>query len=304
VKLVQFFVPGQGRRLGVVRGDRVLDITAPGEGVLSALDLVEQGKTAAGVLKRAEWLTRQVHRKAMDWPALQRPPSRRAPHLLIPLDPPEVWDAAGASRRGDGIRDQGTRAVTGEGIPDSAALQSRPALFFKATASRCVGPNAPVMIRSDSLLTAADPSLAVVLGAGGAIVGFTACNGLSARDIARENPLYLPQAGIYRGCCALGPCLVTPDEVGDPSALQVRCTIVREGRAVFSEAANTSQFHQRLEELVAWLLRDDAVPVGTVLSSGTGVLVPDEFALQEGDRLDLEVQAIGRLSNPVKQQKT
>ena len=279
MKLVQFFVPGQGRRLGVVRGDRVLDITAPEEGVRSALDLVEQGKTASGVLKRAEWLARQVRRKATDWPALQRPPSRRAPHLLIPLDPPEVW---------------------GTGASDSVAVRARPALHFKATASRCVGPNAPVMIRSDSSLTAAEPALAAVVGAGGAVVGFTACTNLSARDIAREDPLYLPQAEIYRGCCALGPCLVTPDEVGDPHALQVRCTIVRDGRAVFSEAVNTSRFPRKLDELVAWLLRDSAVPAGTVLSVGAGILVPDEFALQEGDRVDLEVQAIGRLSNPVK----
>jgi 2-dehydro-3-deoxy-D-arabinonate dehydratase len=303
VKLVQYFVPGQGRRLGVVRGDRVLDITAPEEGVHSALDLVEQGKTASGVLKRAEWLTRQVHRKAMDWPALQRPPSRRAPHLLMPLDPPEVWGAGGAYRQSAEFRDEEPGAIPGKGIPHFAPGQPRPALFFKATASRCVGPNAPVMIRSDSLLTAADPEVAVVVGVGGAIVGFTACTGVSARDIARENPLYLPQAEIYRGCCALGPCLVTPDEVGDPYALRVRYTIIRDGRAVFSEAANTSQFHRRLEELVAWLLKDNAVPAGTVLSTGTGILVPDEFALREGDRVDLEVQAIGRLSNPVKHLK-
>jgi 2-dehydro-3-deoxy-D-arabinonate dehydratase len=303
VKLVQFFVPGQGRRLGMVRGDRVLDITAPEEGVHCALDLVEQGKTASGVLKRAEWLARQVRRKAMDWPTLQRPPSRRAPYLLIPLDPPEVWGAGGTERRSVALRDGEVGAIRGKGIADSVPVQRRPALFFKATPSRCVGPNAPVMIRSDSSLTAAEPGLAVVVGAGGAMVGFTACNGLSARDLAREDPLYLPQAQIYRGCCALGPCLVTADEVGDPHALQLRCSIVRDGRAAFSEAANTSQVPRKLEELIAWLLRDSAVPAGTVLSTGPSILVPDEFALREGDRVDLEVQAIGRLSNPVKRLK-
>jgi 2-dehydro-3-deoxy-D-arabinonate dehydratase len=303
VKLVQFFVPGQGRRLGVVRGDRVLDITAPEEGVHSALDLIEQGKTASGVLKRAEWLARQVHRKAVDWPALQRPPSRRAPHLLIPLDPPEVWGAGVGCRRSAGVRDEEAGAVAGEGASEPVDAHARPALSFKATAARCVGPNAPVMIRSDSRLTAVEPELALVMGAGGAIVGFTACHDMSARDIARENPLYLPQATIYRGCCALGPCLVTPDEVGDPYALQVRCSIVRDGSTVFSEAANTSQLPRQLEAMVAWLLRDDAVPAGTVLCAGTGILVPDECALREGDRVEVEVQSIGRLSNPVKRLK-
>ena len=303
MKLVQFFVPGHGRRVGVVRGDRVLDITAPEEGVHSALDLVEQGKTASGVVKRAEWLARQVRRKAMDWPALQRPPSRRAPHLLIPLDPPEVWTAGVGCRRRAGVRDEEARAVAGNGASEPVDAHPRPALSFKATAARCVGPNAPVMIRRDSRLTAVEPELAMVAGADGAILGFTACSDLSARDIARENPLYLPQATIYRGCCALGPCLVTPDEVGDPNALQVRCSIVRDGRMVFSEAANTSQLPRQLEALVAWLLRDDAVPAGTVVCAGTGILVPDECALREGDRVEVEVQSIGRLCNPVKRLK-
>jgi 2-dehydro-3-deoxy-D-arabinonate dehydratase len=303
VKLVQFFVPGQGPRLGVLRGDRVLDITAPEEGLRGTLDLVEQGKTASGVLKRAEWLARQVRRKALEWPALQRPPSRRAPHLLLPLNPPEVWAVSGTEPRSVEHCGKPTGATADRGSPSPVALQPRPALFFKATASRCVGPNAPVMIRCDSRLTAAEPGLAVVVGAAGAVVGFTACTGLSARDIARVDPLYLPQAEIYRGCCALGPCLVTSDEVGDPQALQVRCTIVRDGKPAFSEAANTSQFPRKLEELIAWLLRDGAVPAGTVLSTGPAIRVPDVFALREGDRVDLEVQSVGRLSNPVRQLK-
>jgi 2-dehydro-3-deoxy-D-arabinonate dehydratase len=156
------------------------------------------------------------------------------------------------------------------------------------------------MIRSDSTLTAAEAELAMVLGARGAVMGFTACNDVSAWDLERENPLFLPQAKIYRGCCALGPCLVTPDEIGDPYALQIRCSIIREGCTVFSEAVNTSQLHCRLEELLAWLLKDNTIPPGTVLSTGTGIMVPNELALQDGDRVDIEIQGIGKLSNPVK----
>ena len=99
MKLVQFFVPGKGKRVVLVRGDRVLDISAPEEGVRSSLDLIEQGKTAAGLVKRAEWLARYLHRKALDWPSLQRIPSRRSPHLLIPIEPPEVWGAEYTYRR-------------------------------------------------------------------------------------------------------------------------------------------------------------------------------------------------------------
>ncbi len=304
MKLVQLFLPGKGKRVGLVRGDRVLDITSPEEGVHSVVDLVEQGKTPAGLVKRAEWLSRRLHRKALDWPALQRTPSRRAAHLLIPIDPPEVWGAGITYKRSAEFRDEDTGAAGGQkGMYDYVYDSPRPELFFKATAARCVGPNAPVLIRSDSRLTAAEAELAIVLGGRGAIVGFTACNDVSAWDIERENPLFLPQSKIYLGCCALGPCLVTPDEMGDPYALQLRCSIIREGKTVFSEAVSTSRLHRRLEELASWLVRDNAIPPGTVLSTGTGIMVPNELALRDGDQVDIEVQGIGRLSNPVRQLK-
>lgn len=304
MKVVQFFLPGRGKRVGLVRGDRVLDITSPEEGVHSVLDLVEQGKTAAGLVKRAEWLTKRFRRKALDWPALQRTPSRRAPHLLSPIDPPEVWGAGITYKRSAEFRDEDTATATGQkGMYDYVYDSARPELFFKATAARCVGPNAPVLIRSDSRLTAAEAELAVVLGGGGSIVAFTACNDVSAWDIERENPLFLPQSKIYLGCCGLGPCLVTPDEIGDPYALQIRCSILRGGKTIFSEAVNTSRFHRRLEDLVSWLLRDNAIPPGTVLSTGTGIMVPNQLALQDGDQVDIEIQGIGRLSNPVKRLK-
>ncbi len=95
MKLVQFFLPGKGKRVGLVQGDRVLDITSSDEGVGCTLDLVVQGKTAQGMVARGTWLAKRLHRKALDWRELQRSPSRRAPHLLVPIDPPEVWGAKG-----------------------------------------------------------------------------------------------------------------------------------------------------------------------------------------------------------------
>lgn len=301
MKLVQFFLPGKGKRVGLIRGDRVLDITAPEEGVLSVLDLVLQGKSAPGLLKRTEWLARRLHRKAVDWPALQRAPSRRAPHLLIPIDPPEVWGAGITYKRSAEFRAEDSHAAGGwRGMYDFVYDSPRPELYFKATASRCVGPNAPVMIRSDSHLTAAEAELAIILGARGAVVGFTACNDVSAWDLERENPLFLPQSKIYLGCCGLGPCLVTPDEIGDPYRLQIRCSLIREGKTVFSEAVNTAQFHRTLEDLVSWLMKDNPIPAGTALSTGTGIMLPNELALRDGDQVDIEIQGIGRLSNPVR----
>jgi len=302
MKLIQFFLPGKGKRVGVIQGDRVLDITSSDENVRCTLDLVSQGKNAQGIVARASWLAKRLHRGGLDWRELQRSPSRRSPHLLVPIDAPEVWGAkdtyaldggqASAGRTSDAPHKQAVGAITAD--------DPRPALFFKATAHRVVGPHAPIAIRHDSTLTLPEAGLAVILGAAGAVVAFTACNDVTARDIEQAGLEYLSQARIYRGGCALGPCLVTPDEIDNPCALQVRCSILRAGKAIFSEAANTARLRRPIEALVRWLLRDNPVPAGTVLSTGTGILVPDTAALSNGDQVEIEAQSIGRLSNPVR----
>jgi len=304
MRLIQFFLPGKGKRVGVIQGDRVLDITSSDEGVRCTLDLIAQGKTARGVVTRASWLTKKLHQRGLDWRELQQAPSRRSPHLLVPLDAPEVWGAKDThalivepSQGGATSDPPHARPVK----PDTAA-DPRPVLFFKATADRVVGPHVPIAIRQDSRRTVPEASLAVVLGAGGPVVAFTACNDVVARDIEQGGPEYLSQARIYRGGCALGPCLTTPDEIDDPGALQVRCSILRAGTAIFSAAASTARLTRSVDTLVSWLLRDNPVPAGTVLSTGTGIRVPDAAALADGDRVDIEAQNVGRLSNPVRGQ--
>ncbi len=302
MKLIQFFLPGKGQRIGVVQGDRVLDITSNEDGVRSTLDLVTQGKTTRGIATRASWLVKRLHRRGLDWRELQHAPSRRSPHLFVPIDAPEIWGAKDTYIRGDGPShadrpaDRTPAQPAGSNGPDG----SRPVLFFKATADRTVGPHGPVAIRQDSTRTVPEAGLAVVLGAGGVVVAFTACNDVAARDIEQDGPEYVSQARIYRGGCALGPCLVTPEEIEDPRALQVRCSILRDGKAIFSEATNTRHMARSVDTLVSWLLRDNPVPPGTVLSTGTGILVPDTAALAHGDQVEIEVQRIGRLRNPVR----
>lgn len=302
MKLIQFFLPGKGKRVGVIQGDRVLDITSIDEGVRCTLDLVAQGKTARGVVTRASWLVKKLHRRGLDWREIQQPPSRRSPHLLVPIDAPEVWGAKETYTPNDELSPSGATSERPHAQPvnpDNTG-DSRPVLFFKATADRVVGPHAPIAIRQDSTRTVPEASLAAVLGVGGAVVAFTACDDVVARDIEQGGPEYLGQARIYRGGCALGPCLTTPDEIGDPGALQLRCSILRAGRAVFSGAVSTARMRQGVDALVSWLLRDNPVPAGTVLSTGTGLPVPDAAALANGDEVEIEAQSIGRLSNPVR----
>jgi 2-dehydro-3-deoxy-D-arabinonate dehydratase len=175
--------------------------------------------------------------------------------------------------------------------------ESRPEIFFKGTTRVCVASGQPIGMRADSRFTAPEPELAIVLGSRGRIVGYTLANDVSAWDIERENPLYLPQSKIYDCCCALGPVFVTADTLSDPYALDIACTIERAGRIVFSGAVSTSQLHRRMDELVAALTFANRVPLGTVLLTGTGIIVPEEAALAPGDIVRVRVSEIGELVN-------
>ena len=94
----------------------------------------------------------------------------------------------------------------------------RPELFFKATPHRVVGPGGAVRIRSDSRWNVPEPELTLAINARGAIFGYTIGNDMSSRDIEGENPLYLPQAKVYAGSAALGPCLVIDRALPGPDA--------------------------------------------------------------------------------------
>jgi 2-dehydro-3-deoxy-D-arabinonate dehydratase len=300
VKLCQFFVPGKGKRVGVVAGDRVLDVTAPRAGVGSVTELIAACGTAARLESRARALARAA-RTRVPWASLDRPPSPRHPHLLAPLDPPEVWGAGITYRRSREYYE----AHTGEGgrtrgIYDFVYESERPELFFKATAARTAGPNAPVGVRADSTLTAVEAELAVVLGRAGAVVGYTIGNDLSAWDIERANPLFLPQSKVFDGCFACGPVLVTAAEIGDPHALELACAIRRAGRVVYEGRVNTKEMRRQCPELVGWLCRGNTCPAGTVLTTGTGILVPDALALAEGDVVEITLDRVGTLRNPVR----
>jgi 2-dehydro-3-deoxy-D-arabinonate dehydratase len=304
VKLCQFFLPGKGKRVGVVQGETVLDVTAPRAGAASVTDLIAAAGTAPRLESRVRALVKAA-RTRIPWRSLDLAPSPRRPHLLVPLDPPEIWGAGITYRRSREYYE----AHTGEGgrtkgIYDFVYESERPELFFKASAARAVGPNAPLGLRPDSTLTATEPELAVVLGKAGAIVGYTIGNDLSAWDIERANPLFLPQSKVFDGCFAFGPVLVTAGEIGDPQALELSCTIHRAGRPLYQGRVNTKEMKRQCAELVTWLVRGNTCPPGTVLSTGTGILVPDEHALADGDLVEITLDRVGTLRNPVRTLKS
>ena len=214
---------------------------------------------------------------------------------ILPIHPPEVWACGCTYEMSAAFRDaeHGTR----EGMYAYVYREARPEVFFKGTARVCVGPNKNIGIRSDSRFTAPEPELAVVLGQAGQILGYTLANDVSAWDIERENALYLPQSKVYNGCCALGPVIVTADELKDPYKLTLTCTIDRGGKRLFEGNVSTTRLHRKLETLVEYLLRANNVPAGSVLLTGTGIIVKEDAALAPGDSVSISVPEIGTLTN-------
>lgn len=214
---------------------------------------------------------------------------------LIPIRPREVWACGCTYEMSATFRDaeHGTR----EGFYRHVFTAPRPEIFFKGTSRVCVGPNEKIGIREDSSFTAPEPELAVLLGSKGKILGYTLANDVSAWDIERENPLYLPQSKVYNACCSLGPWFVTPDELSDPYSLEMACTVRRGERLIFDGAVSTSKLGRKIEELIEYLLRANQVPAGSVLLTGTGIIATAESALAPGDIVTITAESIGSLAN-------
>lgn len=249
------------------------------------------GYTVADLIRRSEAegvsLAKTAARLASHHPAEQPP--------ALPIVPPEVWACGCTYEMSASFRDaeHGTR----EGMYAYVYHQPRPEVFFKGTARVCVGPGQAIGIRADSRFTAPEPELALVLGCKGDIVGYTLANDVSAWDIERENALYLPQSKVYTACCALGPVIVTPDDLADPYSLEMTCTVLRAGRQIFAGAVSTAKLHRKFETLIEYLRRANQTPAGTVLLTGTGVIVPEDAALAPGDIVTVRIPEIGELTN-------
>jgi 2-dehydro-3-deoxy-D-arabinonate dehydratase len=219
--------------------------------------------------------------------------------LLSPLDRQEVWAAGVTYKRSQEARERESPGAAR--FYDLVYSAPRPELFFKALASRVVGPGAPVHIRRDSRWSVPEPELALVLSPRLQIVGYTIGNDMSARDIEGENPLYLPQAKIYGHSCALGPVITLREAMPPLESVSIRLAIERGGRPVFEGTTPLSAMKRTFEDLVAWLGRENDFPDGAVLLTGTGIVPPDDFSLAAGDLVSINITGIGRLTNSVHQ---
>jgi 2-dehydro-3-deoxy-D-arabinonate dehydratase len=290
--LIRYYDPDHGAQLGVQQGDAVYRL--PGFALLSSwlrvsirhvdiaiADLEHLPEEADQVLEVSQFADTQDFER---------------PHLLAPVDEQDVWGAGVTYERSREAREAESREAE---VYDYVFAAKRPELFFKAHGRDVVGHGGDVGIRKDAIWSVPEPELAVVLNPAMELVGFTIGNDMSSRDIESESPLYLPQAKIYTSSCALGPgILLTPSAEWPDAAIHLR--IMRDRELAFEGETHTRFIHRHIGELVEYLGRCNQFPNGVVLLTGTGIVPPDTFTLQEGDVVHIFVDGIGTLTNTVK----
>ena len=216
--------------------------------------------------------------------------------LMPPVEPAlEVW-ASGVTY--EMSREARMFESTEADIYEKVYDAERPELFFKALGHRVVGHGEVVRVRADSHWNVPEPELVLVLNGRMEIVGYTAGDDVSSRDIEGENPLYLPQAKIYDGSCAIGPGIVVPAASDDLRDLPIGLRVYRDGGLVFEGETSTSRIKRPLQELGEYLGKELSLPNGALLMTGTGIVPDEDFTLTPGDRVEISVGDLG-LENEV-----
>ena len=217
--------------------------------------------------------------------------------LMPPIGHQEIWAAGVTYFRSRDARMEESESSGGDRFYDMVYDADRPELFFKATAERTRGHGDKVCIRSDSSWDVPEPELTLAINSDGKIFGYTVGNDMSSRSIEGENPLYLPQAKVYRGSCSVGPCLVV-GEAPSPEAM-ISVKISRGGESVFSGSTEVSQIKRGFDELAEFLFRENEFPKGALLMTGTGVVPDSDFTLASEDVITISIDGIGTLENQV-----
>jgi 2-dehydro-3-deoxy-D-arabinonate dehydratase len=288
--LIRFRSSGS-TRLGLRLEDGVYDVS---ESLHSVADFL---RNSAGRVEAAiDEALSTARRNAVVF-TLDQLAGGEAPNLLAPVDSQEIWAAGVTYERSRDARQE--EAADGGDVYARVYAAARPELFFKGLGWRAVAHLGEVGIRFDSKWNVPEPELALVLNPHMEVVGLTVGNDMSSRDIEGANPLYLPQAKIYNASCALGPGIVLGGHTVWPITT-IRIDILRQGASVFSGSVETSRIHRALQELVEHLGRCTAFPDGAVLLTGTGIVPPNEFTLEVGDRVQIHIEGVGTLVNTVK----
>jgi 2-dehydro-3-deoxy-D-arabinonate dehydratase len=280
MKLCRFQTSEGKAHIGLITNERVLvDLSAGG--IASLNSLFDASATELANLVKQN---------------LPRGPLANA-RLLTPVERQEVWAVGVTYLRSKKARmeESDFSATAYDKVYDA----SRPELFFKSMPEKVVGPGEPVGIRSDAKWSVPEPELALVINSRRNIVGFTIGNDMSSRDIEGENLLYLPQAKIYDGSCAVGPVVVVGADEAEARTWKIHLNIERKGVQVFEGETSVGQIKRNFGELVEYLFRSQKFPNGAILLTGTGIVPPDMFTLQANDKITISISGVGVLENTV-----
>lgn len=249
-----------------LEGERIVEFFRGGIGVDHLVAASRQGPRAAGL-----------------------PDALRAPVLEQ-----EIW-AAGVTYKKS--REARLEESKGQSLYSLVYDADRPQIFFKSFPSKVVGPQGNIGIRRDATWTVPEPELVVVFNAKGEIIGYTLGNDVSSRDIEGENALYQPQAKVYKNSCAIGPCIVLAGEGVDPLTWILDLTIERAGKTLFEGTLNVGNLHRALPDLGATLFSCQEFPEGAMLLTGTGLVPPADYTMQQGDVIAVSCSDVGALRN-------
>ncbi len=281
MRICRFQIDSDDPRIGLLIDQTLVDLTLAG--VRSLTELMQGSALSA----RLSELARR---------SLPRVPLAEA-RLLPPVDRQEVWAAGVTYQRSRSARME--ESAFSANAYDRVYEAARPELFFKSQPEKVVGPGDSVGIRQDARWNVPEPELALVLNPRGELVGYTVGNDMSARDIEGENLLYLPQAKTYDRSCALGPFIVVGATEADARTWAVSLEIHRSGTEVYHGETSISRIKRTFGELAEWLFRSQRFPHGVILLTGTGIVPPNDFTLEAGDRVRITISGVGTLENDV-----
>jgi 2-dehydro-3-deoxy-D-arabinonate dehydratase len=284
MKLAKYQLQSGQAGVARVEGDHLLPLDLSGGQYRSLAEILE----ADNPYEAAEFLTQGDTRIPL-----------ASVNLLPPIDQQEVWAAGVTYKRSKTARMEESAAAAS--CYDRVYASPRPELFFKASPHRVAGHGQPLRIRSDAKWNVPEPELTLVLTSKLQLVGFTVGNDMSSRDIEGDNPLYLPQAKCYNQCCGLGPWITLPIGMPPRNEIGIRLVIHRGGKMVYDGRTSVDHMARTFEDLIGWLGRDNSFPNGALLLTGTGIVPESDFTLAAADIVEIKIDGVGTLLNPVVQ---
>ena len=280
VKICRYLTTDNQIRIGLAKGgDTLLDLSPAGiESITALLESGDAAQRLAGLGELPETPLVDVT-------------------LLCPIEVQEVW-AAGVTylRSKDARMEESDFSATAY---DRVYDATRPELFFKSLPEKVVACGEPVGIRADAQWSVPEPELVLMMNSRGEIAGYAVGNDMSSRDIEGENLLYLPQAKVYHRSCAVGPWVRVGAREEEAREWEITIQIERGGETVFEGTVSVNQIKRTFGELSAAMFQSQVFPFGCALLTGTGIVPDDDFTLEEGDTVLIQISGIGCLNNPV-----